>query len=182
MMAERKDEQAGFSLVEMLAACAIMVIIALIVIQFFHKATMLWDVGTRRSDAVMKGRAIANAIVQDLQWAIDAPVGQTNFPLEITQTSAKFWMLGNPVDGKPAMRYISIKFEDDTVTREVIQYCPDEGHEAPQELADEVLALEFTPQANDVLPASITVSVKVSTNYPPFQATARTINRNFSRL
>ena len=168
----------GFSLVELLAACAIMVIIALIVAQFFQKASLTWDVGSRKAEAVMKGRAVVNAIVQDLQWAIPAVSG--GYPFEITANSAKFWMLGNPKDGKRAMRYVEFELAGGEVTRKVTYYPADAS--TAEALADGIISIVFSPVVSSgELPPAITISITL-TNQQSFQSTAWLINRNHSRL
>lgn len=169
--------QNGFSLIELLAACSIMVIIAMIVAQFFHKASLAWDVGYKKSEAVMRGRGVVSAIIQDLQLAV--PNDPSAEPSSIESTAAKFWILANPKDGQAAIRLIEYTLRSNEIWRRVT-YRSGLVEEYP--LADGISSLQFSPPSpSGSLPLAVLVSVTV-TNQRQFEAQAYIMNHNYQRL
>ena len=67
---ERKT--AGFSLIEVLVATALLVMIVGMIGFVFRQSSMSWDSGTRRADGISQIRAVVGAIERDLRLAVDA--------------------------------------------------------------------------------------------------------------
>jgi hypothetical protein len=66
----RRERRAGFSLLELLSAMAILMIIVMLMGIIFAEGDRIWTIGTNRVDNNSNGRAALNMIAHDLQYAV----------------------------------------------------------------------------------------------------------------
>lgn len=89
-----RSTSAGFSLIEVLVATALLVMIVSMIGFVFRQSTMTWDSGIRRAEGSTQVRAVVGAIARDLRAAVDArEFGQTQ---SFSDTSLKFVALLEP--------------------------------------------------------------------------------------
>jgi prepilin-type N-terminal cleavage/methylation domain-containing protein len=111
---ERKRQ--GFSLIEIMAATAIMVIIVLIMSAVFHQSSVAWDGGTRKAEGNMSARAVLGLMAREIseaaedKYAIGSPTG-TNYFKEIDDTGHVF------IDGGTRIAFTTISGEADADQR-----------------------------------------------------------------
>lgn len=65
-----EDSSAGFSLIEVLVAMAVMVVIILMVTNMFRDASEAWDMGTQRAEMNTAARAAIEYIARELSCAV----------------------------------------------------------------------------------------------------------------
>jgi prepilin-type N-terminal cleavage/methylation domain-containing protein len=105
--------KSGFTLIEVLAAMAVLMIIVLMLTRVFRDATSAWTIGTRQMEDNINGRAVLDFIARDIGTAI---AGETNcvFYLKSSNPLPK-WpndeisfvsLTGNPSDGNREARQI----------------------------------------------------------------------------
>jgi prepilin-type N-terminal cleavage/methylation domain-containing protein len=185
----------GFSLIELLLASAILVIIVLIVSEFFQKANVAWDVGSRKIETVMTGRAAVNLMARELSLAIEVPSGMSDSNL-LARSEARFWMLGNPADGERAIRYVIYQLQGEKITR-LARYFPaglypgSPPKEEATDMVEGVRLIDFVPLPGDYvggrLPLSVIVSVALTNAtvggpVQTFQSAASFMCRDYNRL
>ena len=60
----------GFTLIEVMAATAILVIIVLIMSTVFHQSSVAWDAGTRKAEGNMMARATLGFMTREMEGAV----------------------------------------------------------------------------------------------------------------
>jgi uncharacterized protein (TIGR02599 family) len=60
----------GFSLIELLAAMAILMVIVVMMTTIFSNSDRVWDMGTGRANNCSDGRAAMNMMAHDLEYAV----------------------------------------------------------------------------------------------------------------
>jgi len=107
----------GFSLIELLAATAILAMIVLILGGVFHQSSLAWSGGMRKAAGSMTGRAIVSMISRELNSA----VSETNLFAGTFKSSSgsdiEFIALaGSPANGRIATK-IRYEFSNKTIIR-----------------------------------------------------------------
>lgn len=190
--ADNGEGRSGFSLIELMIATAILVIITLIVGEFFQKANVAWDVGTRKVETMLKGRAAVNLMAREISQAIQPPASMMSQTNLFQDSEARFWMLANPDDGERAIRFVTYQLSADTLTRQA-WFLDTTGQlkaspEPAAAMVDRVISFHVTPlpDSDPFRPRSVVVSIVLSDEKTemevPFQSAATLFSRDFSRL
>lgn len=88
---------------------AILMIITLIVARIFQQASMSWETGLRRTEALMSGRAVANFMARELSRAVPDPSGA---PFGISGTPMTFWVLDEATAATGAIYQVTYDKDD----------------------------------------------------------------------
>ncbi len=67
---KQTTNKAGFSLIELLSAIAVLMLIMVMLSMLFAESSRSWDVGTSRAENNSWGRAVLNMIAHDLQYSV----------------------------------------------------------------------------------------------------------------
>lgn len=93
-----KVNVAGFSLIEVLVATAILIMIVSMLGLTFRQSSMAWDSGIRRAEGISGVRAVVGAIERDLRAATDAR--EFGLTQEFSTSKLKFVALLEPETGE----------------------------------------------------------------------------------
>lgn len=106
-MKNRQQAVKGFTLLEILVAMTILIVIILIVSGVFHQSRTAWEMGIRKTDLNMEGRAALNLMAQELAQAVaDGPHGYFTNLLASGGAKIDFWTFGNATNGERVVRHI----------------------------------------------------------------------------
>lgn len=179
----RLPAQLAFTLIELLAAMAILVVIVLIVGMVFQRASVAWDTGMRRADMNMTGRAVADFMAQEMSQAV---LGGSNSIFSIASSKAEFIAIGQAESsGMRAARRIVYDLSGNRITRTVS--LPDGGSPETMDMCEEdnglQLGFEEGAGAGTELPAFVDIKVTVSDGGTPplltiYQSRAAFANRS----
>jgi len=121
----RVRSKGGFTLVEILASMAVLLVLVALMGRLFSDATKTWTLATRRADANMEARAVLDFIARDIQQAVaDDVLGfrLSSEDKEVFGTGGLGWM-------NDAMWFVSLNNDPDSgaprAAREVRYYVTD---------------------------------------------------------
>jgi len=165
-------EKGGFSLIEVLAATAILIVIVLVMSTIFHQSSLAWSAGYRRSGGSMMARAVVGMILKDLEGAVSDSQYFLPADTDIQPTAITFVTLsGTPdVSGKRCAVKVKYSYAGD-VTRESWQMMAGSGYGTWAPLSSSTIATnlsEFSFQTpigyvnNGVLPEWVKIRVKIT--------------------
>ncbi len=117
---KRIAESAGFTLIEILVAMAILMVIVLMMATLFHSSTNAWDNGMRQAEISLEARAVMNMIQRDLSQA----VADSQFPCQFNQNSVEFYRPDSNITSNRAMVRIKYRYNSGALVREEQIFAP----------------------------------------------------------
>lgn len=181
MRSHPKD--AGFSLLEILVAMAILSIIVMTLSTIFNQSSQAWDRGLSKSEKAMEGRSALNIIASDLKNAIamDSSLARISFPNGSGSTMA-FTTLGKAEKGGRITQYVSYT-GGGSISRKVQLYAADYigfTNSSGGTLIDSIDSFEILPawSGTNLLPESVTLTLKLRNKGTSGRVTARSYGPN----
>jgi prepilin-type N-terminal cleavage/methylation domain-containing protein len=161
-MSSRPDRscRAGFTLVEMLVAMAIMLTIMLMMATIFHQSNIAWTTGLREVDMSMQGRAALNMIGEELSHA----VADGQLQCQFAGNGLTFWTQGRPTSTTRAYHLVRYVRSGASVVRTEWQnnagqpYPNFSGGGTPAPVVDQVVDFRV----------SLPTGASYTTNLPPW--------------
>lgn len=108
--------KAAFTLIELLVAMTVLVIIVMVVMQIFRRASTAWDTGMDKTEGDLMGRAVVDYLVRDMASAIVDTNASPSHTFTASGTGIDFWSLGAASAGTDAVTRVTYSFGG-TITR-----------------------------------------------------------------
>lgn len=167
--------KAGFSLIEVMVATALLVMVVGMIGFVFRQSSMSWDSGIRRAEGSTQVRAVVGAIERDLRLAVDAR--EFGMQQSFSSTSLRFVALLEPEVGSDDRVPTYITFTGGTTVERTAQrlICNDENWSRGDDTetstllepnaADASIRIRYNPMDDDAdpdgLPAYVTIQAEL---------------------
>jgi prepilin-type N-terminal cleavage/methylation domain-containing protein len=123
------SKRAGFTLVELLVAMLILVVIVLITTRIFQQATMSWDVGLKKAEMSMTGRAVVDCMAQEIGQAVEDRTLYAGV-FDVQPKQVDFVVLAVPTNGTaPRAQQVEFRVEEGIDGARVVRVWRDFDYE-----------------------------------------------------
>ena len=113
-----KGRTAGFTLIEVMVATAVMGIMIAMIGGLFQQASSAWDAGYIRAEGGMAVRAVVGALTRDVATAVDGRRFGLSKPIEVSDSNITMYRLFPGADGRRDIRKVTYT-GGKTVTRSI---------------------------------------------------------------
>ncbi len=167
---DRKTERpgfrpAGFTLIEVMVATAVMAIMIVMIGGLFQQASSSWDAGYIRAEGGMAIRAVVGALMRDVATAVDGRRFGLSAPVEVSDSTIKMYRLFPGADGKRDILQVVYSASGDSVTRKIGNEPASTLYKKPE---DKSYSAEF-----EFVPGPETDQTRDSAGARPYEAETR---------